>query len=108
MSNTDAAAKDYVDRWAAHLDVIAKEQEELKSLKAEAKAEGWNLKTLGQAVKEQRKGAKYSVDQLTLELEMTAMRKAVGLPTVLEDAQRLAAAEARAEEMETGSRKARH
>lgn len=87
MSNIDAVIARYVETWAGHLDVIAKEQDQLKLLKAEIKAEGYNLKCLAQAVREKRKGAKYQCDQLTLELELGTYRQAVGLPVTLDDAQ---------------------
>lgn len=94
MSNIDAATGDIVDKWSGHLDVIAKEQELLKALKSEAKADGYNLKSLAQIVREKRKGAKYQADQLTLELELDTYRQAVGLPTDLADAQERARREA--------------
>lgn len=94
MSNINAATQDYVERWARLLDEIGDKQEELKDLKADAKDDGFNLKAMAQLVKEKRKGAEYMVDQLTLELEVTTYRKAVGHPTELEEAQRLAREEA--------------
>lgn len=94
MSNIDAATKSYAERWSQHLDVIAREQNELKALKAEIKEEGYNLKCLAQIVREARKGAKYQAEQLTLELELDTYRKSVGLPVTVEDAQERARREA--------------
>jgi len=94
VSNIDAQTQAHVDKLAGFADRIAKEQMELKEFKAELKNDGWNLKMLQQLVKEKRKGADYSVAQLTLELEVQAGRKAAGLPATLEAAQKLAAADA--------------
>lgn len=95
MSNIDEATKGYAAKWSALLDTIGKAQAELKDLKQEVKDEGYNVKVLAQIVKEQRKGAKHQEAQLTLELELTTYREAVGLPTTLEDAQQRVREEAR-------------
>lgn len=75
-----------------HLNDIADLQEEVKQLKAEAKSEGYDLKALGQVIKEMRKGADFQCAQLSLELVLDTYRGAVGLPTTLEQAQSAAAA----------------
>jgi uncharacterized protein (UPF0335 family) len=93
-SNYDAATMEIVDKWSGHLDAIAKEQVELKDLKARAKDDGFNLKCLAQVVKERRKGAAFQVDQLMLELEVNTYRENAGLPTTVEDAQDRARKEA--------------
>lgn len=93
--NIDAATGEIVEKWNRLADEIAKAQAELKDLKARAKDEGFNLKCLAQAVKELRKGAEYQCDQLTLELEMQTYRSNVGLPTTVEEAQKLVLSEKR-------------
>ena len=76
------------------LDEIAELQEEVKQIRSEAKADGYDMKALNQVVKEMRRGADYQSAQLELELVLDTYRKAVGLPTNLEDAQKAVAAEA--------------
>jgi uncharacterized protein (UPF0335 family) len=95
MSNVNAAVDATVKEWSELLDEIAEAQGRVKELKERAKSDGWNLKALAQCVKELRRGAEFSQDQLTLELEVNTYRTAVGLPVTLEDAQRAVAAEAR-------------
>ncbi len=70
------------------LDEIGELQEEVKQLRAEAKADGYDVKVLNKVVTELRRGADYQADQLELELLLDTYRTAVGLPTNLEDAQR--------------------
>lgn len=72
------------------LDEIAELQEEVKQLKAEAKADGYDLKALNQVVKELRRGPDYQAAQLELELVLDTYRRAVDLPTTLEAAQEAA------------------
>lgn len=73
------------------LNEIADLQEEVKQLKAEAKADGYDMKALNQIIREMRRGPKYQSDQLQLELVLDTYRQAVELPITLEDAQRRAA-----------------
>ena len=72
------------------LDEIAELQEEVKQLKAEAKADGYDLKALNQVVKEMRRGPDYQAAQLELELVLDTYRRAVDLPVTLEAAQKAA------------------
>jgi len=96
FNNSNAELVRRAERRKAVLDAIAEHQDELKLLKAEDKQDGFSEKALAQVVKEIRRGAEYSEAQLTLELELTTYRKAVGLPVTLEDAQRLVHEEATA------------
>ena len=89
MTNISATTQGLAARWARLLDEIAERQEDLKQLKADAKADGFNLRCLAQIVKEQRRGAKYQAEQLALEFELDVYREAVGLPTDHEVAQSL-------------------
>lgn len=75
---------------------IAELQEELKQLKAEDKADGYNEKALGNVIKSLRKDASWHAAQLELELELETYRKAVGLPTDIEEAQKRVREEATA------------
>ena len=84
------------ERRVRILDEIAAAQEDLKQLKAEDKADGYNEKALAHVIKSLRKGADWYADQLQLELELDTYREAVGLPTDLETAQKLAREEAAA------------
>lgn len=96
MSNQhDAELRRRAEFVAGKLDEVAELQGEMKKLKEEAKADGYDMKAFGQVVKEMRKGSDYQVTQLELELVLETYRGAVGLPTTLEEAQKVAAGEAR-------------
>lgn len=73
---------------AALLDQIADIQEEVKQLKAEAKADGYDMRALGKVIAELRKPPDYMVKQLQLEMVLDTYRESVGLPTTIEEAQR--------------------
>ena len=92
--NAKAQLESYARRISEGLDKVAEGQEAVKLARAEAKADGYDLKALNACVKEMRKGAKHQVAQLELELVVGTYRRALGLPTDLETAQRLAAQEA--------------
>ena len=94
ISNTNAELVRRAERRVTLLDEIAERQEELKQLKAEDKADGFDEKALAKVVKELRRGADYQADQLELELVLDTYRRALGLPVTLEDAQRRVAAAA--------------
>lgn len=81
------------DRRTRIMDDIAALQEDLKTCKAEDKADGYTEKALAQCLKEMRKGAEYQEKQLALELELHTYRTALGLPTELDAAQRAAKSE---------------
>ena len=68
-------------RRAKVLDEIAEMQEELKTLKSEDKAAGYNEKALAAAIKSLRKGIEWHADQLAFELEVDVYRRACGLTT---------------------------
>jgi len=93
-NKADAEIRRRAEIIAGKLDEVAELQAELKKLKEEAKADGFDMKAFGQIVKEMRKGTDYQVAQLELELVLDTYRGAVGLPTDLVEAQRLAAAAA--------------
>ena len=63
-------------------------KEDLKRLKVEDKADGYNEQALAQCVKELLKGAEYQEEQLQFEMELDTYRTAIGLPVTLETAQR--------------------
>src|SRR4030067_1043508 len=63
-------------------------QDDLKTLKAEDKMDGFNEKALGQCVKELMNGSEYQAEQRQFGLELDSYRTAVGLPVTLETAQR--------------------
>lgn len=79
-------AKQNVD-W---LEEIAELQKQVKDLKDQLKAEGYDLKAFNQIVKELRRGSDYQAAQLELELVVHTYRKAAGLPVTLEAAQEAA------------------
>lgn len=84
----DAAAelKRRADRRAKVMDEIAEKQDELKALKMEDKADGYNEKALAAAIKSLRKGIEWHADQLAFELEVDVYRQACGLTTDAETA----------------------
>lgn len=69
------------------LDEIAELQEEVKVIKSEAKADGFDMKALAQVVKELRRGPEFQEAQLQLELVLDTYRRNVGLPVTLDAAQ---------------------
>lgn len=87
-SNADEILRERASRRIKLLDDIADLQTQLKDFKDEDKHDGFSEKALGQIIREQRKGIEYQCDQLMLELELHTYRKAVGLPTDLEFAQK--------------------
>ena len=89
-NNMNAELKRRAERRLNLMNTITEHQEELKDLKAEDKADGFNEKALAQCIKELLKGAEYQEEQLQLELEIDTYRRAIGLPTTLK--QREAAA----------------
>lgn len=86
LSNSNEDLRCRAGALREKLDEIAELQEEVKQLKAEAKADGYDLKALNQVVKELRRGPDYQAAQLELELVLDTYRKAVALPVTLEDA----------------------
>lgn len=92
--NAREELKRRVERRIAVVDQIAELQEELKLFKAEDKSDGFTEKVIARMVKEKRADADQILAQLTLEAEIDVARHAVGLPTDLETAQRLAREEA--------------
>lgn len=86
----EAELKRRADRRMTLLNEIADLQEELKSCKAEDKADGYSEKALAQCIKELRKGPEFQEAQLSLELELDTYRRALGLPVTLDAAQEAA------------------
>jgi hypothetical protein len=105
-NNAQAELKRRAQRRVDLLDQVAELQEELKLFKAQDKEDGFTEKALAQVIKEMRRGVDYQAAQLQLELEVDTYRRACGLPVTLEDAQKLAAAEA-AEVPDTPEEKSR-
>lgn len=99
--NTDPGITEIADKLAAAEEKKAEAAGEIKDLKAKAKDDGYDLKLLGQIVKEKRKGPKYQAQQLLFEMELTTYRAGYGLPTTAEEAQALARREADGEDDET-------
>lgn len=83
------------ERRVRILSEIGDLQEDLKVLKADDKAGGYNERALAQCVKEMLRGHEYQEEQLQLELELDTYRTACGLPVTLETAQRKVAETAR-------------
>lgn len=73
-------------RRATLLDEIKAKQDELKELRAEDKADGFNEKALAAVVKSLRNGVQWHADQLAFELEVDTYRNACGLTTDAESA----------------------
>jgi uncharacterized protein (UPF0335 family) len=88
--NAREELKRRIERRIAIIDRIAELQEDLKLCKAEDKADGFTEKVIARMVKEKRADADQILAQLTLEAEIDVARHAIGLPTDLETAQRLA------------------
>jgi uncharacterized protein (UPF0335 family) len=86
--NAKADIKGRAKELAGVLDEIAELQERAKEIKSEAKLEGYDMKAFGQVVKELRRGAEYQAAQLTLELTLDTYRKAAGVATEIDEAEK--------------------
>lgn len=106
-ANASADINDRVEKLISILDQLDELKLEEKTLKANAKAEGYDMKAFNQVLKEKRKGAAYQTAQLELETVLEAYRNAVKLPTDLAKAQELARDEARADPDEKPKKKQR-
>lgn len=93
-ANANADLKGRAEEYAAVLDDIAELQDRAKEIKADAKAEGYDMQVFNQVVKEKRRGASFQCSQLEKELVLDTYRSALGLPVTLEDAQKRAAEDA--------------
>lgn len=85
--NAGRDLRDRIERLDGLLDELAEVQEQIKALKTEMKEDGYNMRAVGQILKERRRGAEFQAAQLTLELEVDTYRRATGLPVTLEAAQ---------------------
>lgn len=92
--NAGQDLRDRIDRLDGLLDELAEVQEQIKALKTQMKEDGYNMRAVGQILKERRRGAEFQAAQLTLELEVDTYRRATGLPVTLEAAQEAVRAEA--------------
>lgn len=93
------AAKDFnsrLDDLTAAVDAVEEAKKEVKRIKADAKAEGYDVEALAAVEKHRRKGAAHIAAQLTREAVRTTYLKAANMPATLSAA--LKAAEAEAEE----------
>lgn len=79
--NAAKELKRRASRRATLMDEIKEKQDELKDLKAEDKADGYNEKALAAVVKSLRNGVEWHADQLAFELEVDTYRNACGLTT---------------------------
>ena len=72
------------------LDEIAELQDAVKDLKNDLKTDGYDAKAVNKVLRELRLGPEKMASQLELELVLDTYRHAVGLPTDLDTAQKLA------------------
>lgn len=96
-----------VEEISGTLNEIAELQDKVKDLKKELKDDGFDTKAINKVLRELRMGADKMASQLELELVLDTYRHAVGLPTDLETAQRLAKESAGALPEKEGRGKAR-
>lgn len=89
-NGADVELKRRAERRIAVLDQIEEAKSELKLFKDEDKADGYSEKALGAAIKSMRKGPEWHAEQLMFELEVDTYRKACGLTTDAEEAQKIA------------------
>lgn len=85
-NNAAARLKHIAERWVRLLDEIADLQEDLKQVKAEAKADGYDMKALAQTIKDFRKDEDGRAAQIELHAVTNTYRRALGLPTELDEA----------------------
>lgn len=93
-NNSNAELKRRVDRRVELLDEMSELQEQLKDFKDEDKSDGFTERAIVDAVKLRRVNADRVLATLTLEAEKTVYRKAAGVATDIETAQKLAQSEA--------------
>lgn len=94
--NSEAELKRRVDRRIDILDQVAELNEELKGFKAEDKSDGYNERAIADAVKLKRADAEKVLATLLFEAEKDVYRRAAGVVTDIEQAQKNAQAEAEA------------
>lgn len=94
--NAEAELKRRIERRVKILDDVAELQEELKGFKSEDKADGFTEAAIANAVKMLRADAEKVLATLLLEAEIDVYRKAAGVPTEIEEAQKAAQGEAEA------------
>lgn len=106
--NAAEAFRRRVQGIADKISEIGELQDEVKGLKKDLKDDGYDTKAVNRVLRELRMGADKMAAQLELELVLDTYRHAVGLPTDLETAHRLAqgAAAALPEEDRRGKPKA--
>lgn len=85
--NTQQVLRSYGRRLSNILNEIADLQDDAKQVRAEAKADGYEVKVLNKVIQELRRGEDYRQGQLELELMLNTYRAAMDLPTTLEAAQ---------------------
>ncbi len=90
-NGADAELKRRIDRLIEKLDAVAAIAEEIKGFKAEDKADGYNVQAIADAVKLRRADADKVVATLLFEAERHVYRRVAGVPTEIEEAQRVAA-----------------
>ena len=87
-SNSEAELKRRIDRRVEILDQVAELNEELKTFKAEDKSDGFTEKAIADAVKLKRADAEKVLATLLYEEERKLYRKAAGVPTDIETAEK--------------------
>lgn len=92
--NSEAELKRRIDRRIDILDQVAELNEELKTFKSEDKSDGYNEKAISDAVKMRRADAEKVLATLLFEAEKEVYRRAAGVVTDIETAQKNAQAEA--------------
>lgn len=89
-NNSNVELKRRIDRRIELLDQVADINEEIKAFKAEDKADGFTEKAIADAVKLKRADAEKVLATLLYEAERDVYRKAAGVPTDIEAAEKIA------------------
>lgn len=90
-NGADAELKRRIDRRIEKLDAVAALAAEIKTMKAEDKDDGYNEKAIADAVKLRRADPDKVLATLMFEAERQVYRRVAGVPTEIEEAQRVAA-----------------
>lgn len=93
-NGADAELKRRIERRVAKLDEVAELAAEIKTMKDEDKADGYNEKAIADAVKLLRADPDKVLATLMFEAERDVYRRAAGVPVEIEAAQRAAQAAA--------------